>query len=115
MSYTLFCVMIGRTTPFSVEVDETQSVDKLKKAIKKEQAHELGAFDAVALTLYKIKVDGSNKQEYIQKVQAISQDPSKNAEELNPISKLSKCFEKEDLTEPVIRILVQPPQGESTD
>jgi Crinkler effector protein N-terminal domain len=111
MPYTLFCIILRGTTLFPVTIDETRSVGELKEAIKKEKEPEFDAFDADALTLYRVKIDGFNKQEFIKIVQHIPQDP--NAE-LNPISKLSQCFQDEDLAEPMIRILVQLPQGEPT-
>ena len=40
MLYTFFCIVIGETTPFSVDIDETLTVDYLKKAIKKEKEPE---------------------------------------------------------------------------
>jgi Crinkler effector protein N-terminal domain len=113
MPYTILCIITGETTPFSVTIDETQSVGELKDAIKKETEPELNAFDAHTLTLYRIDVNGSNN-ESTRELQKISQDPSKN-EELDPLDKLRDVFKPTGPTHQMIQILVQPPGGESID
>jgi len=40
MVYTLFCIVLGQKTTFSVKVDETQTVDELKEAIKNKKPND---------------------------------------------------------------------------
>ena len=53
---TLFCWVIdsSSTAPFSVSISASETVDGLKDAIKAKKGHELGDFDADALTLWKV-------------------------------------------------------------
>jgi Crinkler effector protein N-terminal domain len=113
MPRTIGCFVIGGITPFSVTIDETQSVDELKGAIKKKKEPELDAFAADRLTLYKVDIDGSDDDKCIEKVQVISQklgDPNE-AEKLHSLSRLSKYFRELSPTEGRIQILVQLPRG----
>ena len=62
--------MSGDSDPFSVEIDETHIVEDLKKKIKTERGITV---NAVALTLYKIKIDVSNDNDYTRIMNSISQ------------------------------------------
>ncbi|KAH7028690.1 hypothetical protein BKA57DRAFT_511482 [Linnemannia elongata] len=53
---TLFCLVNGEATPFSVEVDPSKTVDHLKKAIKAEKTNVLGDVDADEFTLWHVSI-----------------------------------------------------------
>jgi len=73
MSYTLFCAILGQETAFLVNIDETQTVDELKKHIKAEEPA-LASFATDTLTLYKVDIDISNDDTYEQVMRDISQN-----------------------------------------
>lgn len=54
--YTLFCVLLGENSPFAVEIAKDETVDILKKLIKKEKEPKLNHIDADELTLYKVEI-----------------------------------------------------------
>jgi hypothetical protein len=105
MLYKIFCLIPGGGAAFAVNIDETKTVDHSKDAIKAKKMHDFAAFDANKLTLYKIDVGGSNKEEYIKKVKHVAW--------LNPVHKLTKAFGGNVPLEATSHILVQPPKGES--
>jgi len=118
MLYTIWCILVGETTPFSVKIDQTASVYKLQDHIKKREELTL---DASELTLYKIDVDATDKNTYIPIVQDISQDLSNintdKATELDVVQELSDVFGMTHPSKERIHILVVPPAvaaGEST-
>ena len=108
--YKIWCIIIGDTTPFSVEIDKTECVDALKQGIKKKAKPMLDAFDTHELTLYKIKdfeLKGFDKHT----VQEISQNLSEQTL-LNPwieLSTIEDGFPKTGM----LHILVEHPAGES--
>jgi hypothetical protein len=99
----------GGNAAFPVDIEETRTVDHLKKEIKTEKKEEFNALDADALNLYKINVDGSN-EDYIERVNRLALDLS-SLKTLDPLKKLSKVFEGTSPPEETIHILVQPPKG----
>jgi len=111
MLYTIWCIIVGETTPFLVEIDETESVDQLKKDIKQTAEPRFAAFAAVQLTLYKIDVDPTDENTYIPIVQDISQDLSNTdkATELDAVDELSEDFGTTHPSKERIHILVVPP------
>jgi len=112
--YKIWCIIIGETTPFSVKIDQTESVDDLKKSVKKEKVDILDAFAADQLTLYKIHVD-TIKTTYTTVVQDISQDLSNTQKvtQLDPMDELSEVFGTMGPPKEKIHILVERPAGES--
>ena len=114
MVYTLFCIVLGQKSTFSVEVDETQTVGELKRAIKNTKPIDFKDVDADHLTLHQIKiVISDNDDEYDNVMNGISQpdyvfDPKHT---LIPTSKISKYFEQGP--EGDIHILVELPKGKS--
>jgi len=109
----IWCIVVGETTPFSVTIDETRSVDALKGRIKKKKEPMLDAFAADQLTLYKInEVKFERSSKHLEAVQEISQNLSKQTS-LDPWIQLSTI---EDGFPPgTLHILVQPPASESID
>ena len=109
MSYTIWCIIIGDTTPFSVKIDQTESVDDLKMRIKKKIDPRLNAFPFNQLTLYKIKefeLEKFNKHA----VQDISQNLSEQTS-LKPWTKVSEITG--GFPENMLHILIEAPAGES--
>jgi Crinkler effector protein N-terminal domain len=109
-------------TPFPIMIDETRSVGELKQVIKQEAEHTLRAFDGHKLTLNQVKIelpDDDNDNEKLTKAvedEMADHQGATRPRKLNPGHALSKYF-KEAETRPAgtIHIIVQPPQGESTD
>jgi hypothetical protein len=56
MSITLFCLVQGASTAFSVDIDRSLTVDHLKKAIKAEKANDFANIDADKLRLWKVEI-----------------------------------------------------------
>jgi len=108
--YTIWCIVVGETTPFSVEIDETKSVDALKKAIKKEKKPMFKAFAADRLTLYKINVPFEGSGKHLETVQEIYQNLSEQTS-LGPWIQLSTI--EGEFPPGMLHILVKPPAGES--
>jgi hypothetical protein len=110
--YNIVCLLQGRSDPFPVNIDETQTVGHLKKEIRKENSEALAAVDAVELKLYYINItsDEPNKQNYTKQVDNIFQNLSecKPLDPLNKLSKIEKGFPKGR-----VHIFVPLPPGES--
>ena len=120
MLYTLFCIVLGESKLFSVKVDETLSVDELRKKIKNEKPFRFKDVDADELTLHKIKVDIdiSDTAKYKSKMDEVSRlDCVFNPKiELLPMQWISEHFGDSDpCKEKTIHILVEPPKSKSID
>jgi hypothetical protein len=110
--YKIFCLLKDRGGPFSVKIDETETVDDLKCAIKDKNQMDLAGVDSKYLNLYleDIKTDNSNYM-------AQANDKFKKLSELDPLSPLAELRSvfggsPARLT---IHILVTFPPGESID
>ena len=110
MSYIIWCIIVGETIPFPVNIDETQSVGELKHAIKEEIAPRLNAFPVHQLTLYKIdaKYDETNYENGVESV-----EPNQDQKLGFQLRKLSAVFGLAGPSDDKIHILVEPPAGES--
>ncbi|KAG0332645.1 hypothetical protein BG004_001163 [Podila humilis] len=53
---TLFCVVDGGATPFSVEIEPSKTIGSLKKAIKAKKANDFSDVDAEKLTLWRVSI-----------------------------------------------------------
>ena len=116
MLQTLFCIVLGETTAFPVDIDENMTVGHLKDAIKEKTKPGLDRFAAHALTLYKVNIDMSDKAKFTKEIQDISQDLSKTEKELfNPSEELSNVFGETGPPKGKIHILVKSPEGELMD
>ena len=91
-----------------VNLDETKTVVALKDAIKATNPNKLAHIGSHQLTLYRIDVDVSDKQEYIEAVKKIAQELHKHTE-LNALSKLSDVFENMVPLKRTVHILVKLP------
>jgi hypothetical protein len=56
MSITLFCLVQGAPTAFSVDIDRSLTVDHLKDAIKAKNTNDFANIDAVKLRLWKVEI-----------------------------------------------------------
>ena len=113
MSYELFYAIIGDKNLFSADIDETWTVNTLKKCIKKEEAHKLASYDVDTLTLYKVNIDISKTDIHDKVMQQIHQSSIEVGEKMIPAFKLSRYFKEQDVPEKTIHILVELPSGES--
>ena len=116
MVYTLFCIVLGKKSTFSVKVDETQTVDELREAIKNKKPIDFKDVDADHLTLHKIKIVIPDDKD---KYKAIKDEVTRPGYvfdpkiELYPMFKISEYFKQDP--ERGIHILVELPQSKSID
>jgi len=115
MAYTLFCIVPGDKTLFSVKVDETQTVDELKKAIKNENPHKFENVDAYELTLYRVEVDQPHEKQKRNDELKRSFQNLDECTELDEEQQLSKYFGESPPVGKKYYILVVPPQRKSID
>jgi hypothetical protein len=98
---TLFVYVIGLERPFSVDIQRSKTVDHLKKAILRENPHDLKDIDARHLDLYKVDILNDDDLEQMA--------PQATKEKLGvPYRKLSEIFTT-DPAEEVVSILVEIP------
>ena len=68
----VWCFLVGGDRTFPVDIDETQTVGHLKRAIKEEMYYSAPAFD---LTLYQVAIDQSHdRTTRISKLKKLSED-----------------------------------------
>lgn len=98
---------MGDSTPFSVDIDPSKTVDQLKKAIETEKTKVLGDVDADELTLWRVFIPLVP----LNKRKPIILHEIDSATELDPTDDLSDVFEGKP-PKKIIHIIVQrPPQG----
>ena len=108
---TLFCLVDGESTSFSVHVDPSETVDDLKVAIKDKNPETFNGVDAKDLTLWRVSipVDDDDNDDI-----PIPLDSVPEKKRLKATTRLSKVFDTE-LPEDTIHIIVQrPPQGNAS-
>ncbi|KAF9896380.1 hypothetical protein BX616_007570, partial [Lobosporangium transversale] len=106
---SLFCILDGESTVFSVKILPTKTVDELKKAIKKEIENDLQGIDADELNLYHVSVLDEGTTVNIADVE--SKEPLTRA-----TSEISKIFGTAPLPKRTIHIVVQRPlEGNMND
>ncbi|ETL36642.1 hypothetical protein L916_11418, partial [Phytophthora nicotianae] len=112
MKLTLFCLLINATdaTPFSVDMDETKTIDHVKNAIK---AKEEILVKASSLRLFLARKDdewlsATDPNVELSKTDEI--DKTWLEHELNPTELLEDVFEKDKLGKRVIHVLVRVPE-----
>jgi hypothetical protein len=110
--YTIFCLLEGEYTPFSVHIDQTRCVADLKKAIKEKCQVTFAAVDANNLKLYHVnfEYDDSDEEKCITQVNEVLQGLS-NAKPLRALQKLSKI--EKGFPQEIVHILVRLPPSES--
>ncbi|PVF91303.1 hypothetical protein CPB86DRAFT_361226 [Serendipita vermifera] len=89
--YTIFCIVKGDNTPFSVEIEPDKTIDRLKKAIKSEKPHRFDGFDADELTLYRIDVTERDQEECIRKVKNRNLSSLELLDPRSPLAVLYPC------------------------
>jgi len=108
------CAILGVSSEFEVEVDETRNILDLKQAIKAENKNTLANHDAIVLTLYKTSLDISNDDNYTKIMDEISKGGDNlNKQKLIPSRKISTFFGGD--SDGVIQVLVELPPGEPID
>ena len=113
MKYTLWCLVLGEESIFSVKVDETQSMDELKKAIRNEKPRTLKDVSAHELTLYKLASDVDENQSEVEDIKHGLFDLKKK-QPLHPMDELTSIFSDTANIE-LTHILVVRPQSKSID
>jgi len=113
MKYTLWCLVLGEESIFSVKVDETQSVDDLKDKIKNENPCTLKDVSASELTLYKLASDVDENQSEVEDIKH-EQFDLKKKQPLHPMDELTGIF-SDTVNIKLIHVLVVRPRSKSID
>jgi Crinkler effector protein N-terminal domain len=112
LTLTLFCLLDGEATSqaFSVDIEQTKTVDQLKKVIKTEKAPRFDDVAADELTLWRVSIPIVEEGDELPIL--LDNVDDKVNKKLGPATRLSKVF-PEDLPEETIQVIVQrpPPQG----
>lgn len=112
LTLTLFCLVDGEATSqaFSVDIEQTKTVDQLKKVIKTEKAPRFDDVAADELTLWRVSIPIVEEDDELPIL--LDNVDDKVKKKLGPATRLSKVF-PEDLPEETIQVIVQrpPPQG----
>ncbi|KFH62119.1 hypothetical protein MVEG_11758 [Podila verticillata NRRL 6337] len=105
---SLFCLVDGDATPFSVEIDQTKTVDHLKDLIKAKKAPEFNDIAADKLTLWRVSIPivPPNKRKPIVLTEV------KSAAELDPTDDLSDVFEEKQPKKTIHVMVQRPPLGQ---
>lgn len=103
---SLFCLVDGQATPFSVDIDPAKTVDHLKVAIKDKKANDFSDVDADKLTLWhvSITVSDDDDDDDVPIVKCMPKDKKK----LKPTRELSDVF-GDKAAKNMIHIIVQRP------
>jgi hypothetical protein len=99
---TLFCLVDGEDTPFSLDIDPSKTVDHLKDIIKAKIPGTFSDIDAKDLTLWRVSIPAVPKKE--RKRISLANVPSK--EELDETDDISDVF-KEPPPKKTIHLIVQ--------
>ena len=114
--YTLNCLVPGAKDTFSVKIKNDQSVDDLKKVIKKKNEPRFNHFDADELTLYRVEDDKSyDGQKRIDELEWSSQNLNECTKLNDEEQQLSEFFGESAPEGKQYYILVVPPQSKSID
>ena len=98
---SLFCLVDGEQAPFAVDIESTETISKLKEAIKLENAPEFDDIAADRLTLWRVSVPAVPDKNVCVSLNSVAEK-----EELATASaKLFKVFDYE-LPEEAIHIIV---------
>ncbi|KAG0060267.1 hypothetical protein BGZ89_012410 [Linnemannia elongata] len=109
---TLFCLVDGEATfqAFSVDIEQTKTVDQLKKVIKTEKSPRFDDVAADELTLWRVSIPIIEEDDELPIILCNVDDKVKK--KLGPATRLSKVF-PEALPEETIHVVVQrPPPGD---
>lgn len=103
MRYTILCILNGETGTFPVTLDETQTVHKLKKAVKEEHQQ------LIFFRAHHLNVDAA-KEDWIAEVKRKARNLS-GLQELALLNSLTFELSRPRLR--TVHVLVQPGKGES--
>jgi hypothetical protein len=103
--WKLFCIVVGGNTSFSVKISSDETVDDLKKAIKKEKEHDFAGFDADRLTLFKVDVPALDLSKALEQIPKLDLSSAT----MNPVLKLSRYYSTTP-SEEMIHILIHTPE-----
>ncbi|KAG0060064.1 hypothetical protein BGZ90_004177, partial [Linnemannia elongata] len=104
---TLFCLVDGEATSqaFSIDIDQTKTVDHLKDLIKTKKANNFGDVDADQLLLWRVSIPDDDDNDL-----PVLLDSVPEKKKLKATTRLLKVFDTE-LPDDTIHIIVQrPPQ-----
>ncbi|KAG0313251.1 hypothetical protein BGZ99_009011, partial [Dissophora globulifera] len=101
---TLLCIENGETTPFSIDIDPTKTVDHLKDAIKIKKTPRFDDVAAYELTLWRVSIPLLPLKER----KPIILTEVKSTTELDPTDDVSDEF-KETPPKKTVHIIVQRP------
>ena len=109
----IFCLIIGHDSTIPVNINETETVDDLKKTIKEKKKIELAACDAGALTLFRVGIEiakSGDKRTRIEELKRLSRNLNED-EALDEEAQISAILGKNPLEKDYI--LVRLPEGQS--
>ena len=111
---TLFCLVDGESTSFSVDIDTSKTVDHLKKAIKAEKTNVLSDVDADELTLWRVSipVDYDDDDDRIPIV--LDNVNNKDKKKLRETRELSEVFPAKPPKNTIHVIVQRPPRGNAS-
>ncbi|KAF9342143.1 hypothetical protein BGX26_008250, partial [Mortierella sp. AD094] len=89
---SLFCLVDGQATLFSVDIDPAKTVDHLKVAIKDKKANDFSDVDADKLTLWHVSIPVSDDDDDDEVPIFINNIPKDDKKKLKPTRELSDVF-----------------------
>jgi Crinkler effector protein N-terminal domain len=105
---TLFCLVRGElvANAFSVKISPTDTIDDLKKLIKKEKENDFKDVDADKLTLWKVSIpaDDANALKNL----VLENNKDNGVQELLPVKKIDKIFTSEPADEHIHVVVERP-------
>ncbi|KAG0038060.1 hypothetical protein BGZ82_001195 [Podila clonocystis] len=105
---SLFCLVDGEATPFTVEVDRTKTVDHLKDLIKAKKANDFSDIDADKLTLWRVSIlDDDDDDENLPIL--LGNIPGKDRKKLKAAHELSDLFNEKPAKRTIHIIDQHPP------
>lgn len=107
----LFCILFPDEDPklkklFSVSINDDQTVDDLKDAIKHKKANQLKEIDADQLTLYKVLIENGQLKQVLQDI-VLESDEAPELED--PSLTLLEVFQPADVKPKHLHIIVKLP------
>ncbi|THH04347.1 hypothetical protein EW145_g5578 [Phellinidium pouzarii] len=113
---TLFCYIYRRNDEpshkrvFSVEIDNTKSVDKLKKVIKAETKDIFDHLPAFDLRLWNVEIPSKNNAVFKERLAAYIKNDHKLDEDMTPSDELCDVF-PDRLTKNSVHIIIREPSN----
>ncbi|KAF9119193.1 hypothetical protein BGX30_004020 [Mortierella sp. GBA39] len=107
---TLFCLVDGKATSnaFSIEIEQTKTVDHLKDLIKAKKTIDFNDIDAEQLTLWKVAIPDDDEDEEVPIL--LSAVSTKDRKKLKATRELEEFFTEPPLKKTIHIIVQRPPQ-----